>query len=66
MIVENGSNPHKLATTTDEQYQSASVSKQNKTYVDINSKMMHNSRNTNIDILIENYLMRDLANSRQK
>ncbi|CAF1394899.1 unnamed protein product [Adineta steineri] len=60
----NSDNSYKSTATTNEQYQGASGGKQYKTYIDVDSDMMHNPTNTDIDILIKNCKRRKLANSR--
>ncbi len=65
MFLENDSNSYKSTTTTDDRYQGASGGKQYKTY-NVDSDMMHNPTNTDIEILIKNCKRRNLANSRDK
>lgn len=65
MFLENDSNSYKSTTTTDDWDQGASSGKQYKTY-NVDSDMMHNPTNTDIDILIRNCKRRNLASSRDK
>ncbi len=66
IIPENDTQSYKATTTGAEGYQGASGGQHYQTYVDTDNEMMHNSMNTNIDILIGNCKRRNLANDRYK
>jgi Fe-S cluster assembly scaffold protein SufB len=62
MILENDPDAYASVTTTVQAYQGASGGKHANTY----NHMMHNQKNTDINILMRNCNMRNLANSRYK
>ncbi|CAF1278876.1 unnamed protein product [Rotaria sordida] len=63
---KNDTSSYKSTNNTTKAYQGATGGKHFTTYADTDNEMMHNSTNTNIDILISNCKMRNLANHRYK
>jgi hypothetical protein len=66
MILENDASSYKSTTASAEGYQDASGGKHNKTYANIDTEIMHNPTNTDIDILIRNCKRQNLTNDRYK
>lgn len=66
IITENDTLSYKSTNNSAEAYQGATGGKHFTTYADADNEMMHNSMNTDIDILIRNCKMRNLPNHRYK
>ena len=66
MLLEPGANSNNPAPTIPETYQEVNDDRHFKIDMEVENGMMHNPRNTNIEILINNCRMRKLENSPDK
>ncbi|CAF4174638.1 unnamed protein product, partial [Rotaria sordida] len=64
MVIEDYAKPCESTISTAEAYPSASGGKHLQTFINTNNQMMHNVNNTDINILIRNCTIRNLANNR--
>jgi len=65
-LSENDTSSYKSNNNSAEVYQGATGGKHFTTGAEADNEMMHNSMNTDIDILIRNCKMRNLTNNRYK
>jgi len=65
-LSENDTSSYKSNNNSSEAYQGATGGKHFTTGAEADNEMMHNSMNTDIDILIRNCKMRNLMNNRYK